>query len=115
MSVDRDEILPGPTVEVQIDNSRSMYVTLNYQNGRPFEIFIRLDEPEMFEWVNTVTVLVSRLLRAGESLEDIAEDLTGIHSPRTQHMRGREMIPSLSARIGMELIKMKDAYLRVAA
>lgn len=99
----REEILQGPTYLFEVDGDE-LYLTLNENsNGDLTEIFVRSDNPEMYEWVTLTTVLMTRLLRAGQTPLDIARELKEIHSPRTRHFipGGRGECPSLSARIGM--------------
>ena len=79
----RDPRLDGPTYKVKVtlgDRTEKFYVTVNHQGGQPFEVFIRVDRPELHEWVTTVALLVSDALRRGRRLADIAADLQAIHS-----------------------------------
>jgi hypothetical protein len=108
----RSEILSGPTYKVSLEGiehlqgGRDMFITVNEQDGRPVEVFIRCDMPEVFEHVTAQSVQITRLLRCGEQLNVIAKELMEIHSPRTGHMvpGGRGWCPSLMARIGMVLL-----------
>ena len=101
----RNEVLEGKTYHVRLDDNCPLFVTVNYQDDKPFEVFVRCDEPEVFEWTTLTTILITRLLRAGESLQDIATELQEIHSPRTSHWLpgGKGRCPSLAARIGLVL------------
>ena len=101
--VQRPDTLRGRTYKASLDNGKPLYVTVNEQDGRVVEVFVRLDEPEAFEWVTALTVLITRLLRAGEPLEAIAQDLQQVHSPRTAHWVKGVLVPSLPARIGVVL------------
>lgn len=114
----RDERLYGPTYMITMDDGRPLYITINHDAaGEPVEVFIRYDDPALFEWVTLTTTLITRLLRAGQSLETIAEELKEIHSPRTRHIlpgSGNRMCPSLAARFGevfAEHLKRKEVGL----
>lgn len=102
--VPRDQVLPGATYRVDVDGRR-VYVTVNTQGGMPFEIFIRSDMAELYEWVTLSTILITRLLRAGASLSAIAAEMQEIHSSAaTSHFApGGDLCISLVARIGKVL------------
>jgi len=107
--VERPERLEGPTFCVRLDDGRPLFVTVNEMDGRPVEVFVRIDDPELFEWITVLTLMISRALRCGESLETIAEDLMQIHSPRTNHFHRGHRFPSLAARIGTVLAGYAEA------
>jgi hypothetical protein len=102
----RPDTLPGATYCATLDNGQPLFVTINSdESGNPCEVFVRMDNPELFEWVTLVTVLITRLLRAGQQLDTIANELQEIHSPSSRHFipGGGGECPSLAARIGMML------------
>jgi hypothetical protein len=108
----RSDALLGSTYKVNLEGiehlqgGRDMFITINDQDGKPVEVFVRCDMPEVFEHVIALTILITRLLRAGEPLNVIAKELMEVHSPRTSHMmpRGGGPCPSLVARIGKVLL-----------
>ena len=104
-SASRSETLHGATYKVRLVDEDKLYIIINEQDGKPFEIFIRHDAPELFEWTAALTVLITRLLRAGQPLEAIAAELQEIHSPTTGHMvpGTHDHCPSYVARIGQVL------------
>ncbi|HSH42350.1 MAG TPA: hypothetical protein VK973_09535 [Arenicellales bacterium] len=62
----RPQRLDGCTVRVPLEDGRPLFVTINtLEDGRPVEVFVRLDDPELFEWVSVLTVMISRALRSG--------------------------------------------------
>ena len=71
-----------------------------------------MDNPDTFEWVLGFTVMITRLLRAGEPLADIGKELMEIHSPVTgHHIPGDgKWCPSLIARIGGILLEHSERY-----
>lgn len=82
-----------------------LYVTVNADDDGPFEIFVRIDDPELHEWMTAVTVLITRLLRAGQPLSVIGADLQEIFGLTTQHIipGTRRMVPGIVARLGQIL------------
>lgn len=103
--IKRHEILAGITRQVIIDDDTRVYLTLNFQDGEPFEIFMRCARPELYEWVTLATVLITRLLRSATPIEAIAAELRAVHSSgSTSHLLpdGRNAI-SIVSRIGEEL------------
>lgn len=116
-----DRVVRGATYKEKMPDefkgSRSkavnMYVTINHdEQGKPLEIFVRYDVPEYFEMITNVTRLASMALRDGTPLKEIADDLVNTYSPTTNHIpQGkREVVPSITARIGMVLRKYIETY-----
>lgn len=106
--LDRADVISGPTYKVTIETperTHRVYVTINDQDGKPFEIFIRTDNPQLYEWVNAVTILITRLLRVGFPLAEIAAELQTIHSGSTSmhFLPGGARCISMVARIGTVL------------
>lgn len=100
----RPHALSGATYKAVLKEGERMYITVNEHDGEPFEVFVRLDDPDLYEWVGAVTVLITRLLRAGEALADIAKELQEIYSPLGSHfIPGGGECPSVPARIGLVL------------
>ena len=108
----REEVLHGATYCATLDSEKPMFVTVNESDGRPFEVFIRIDDPDSFEWMLALTVVISRCLRAGEPLASIAEELQEIYSPVTKHFipGGGGECHSLVARLGHVLKHHSDTY-----
>lgn len=105
---ERPEALHGTTRKIVVetpDRAYRVYVTVNEQDGRPFEIFVRCDHPQLYEWITALTLLITRLLRQGDSLEAIAEELQTIHSGATSahFLPGGEQCISMVARLGRVL------------
>jgi len=98
----RAERLEGPTYKVTLDNDARMYITINESENQPCEVFVRLDDPALYEWIAALTILITRLLRAGQSLQAIGEELEQIHGPGSRHMIPGTNIqsPSIVARVG---------------
>lgn len=109
MSGERPEVLVGATYKIDVgdspDISKPLYMTVNDVDGRPLEVFIRVDEPELFEWVTVVTVFISRALQLGVNAEQIAADMVEVCSPATRHFHQGREFSSLAARIGSILVE----------
>ena len=108
--LERADVIGGPTYKITIETperAHRAYVTINDQDGRPFEIFIRTDNPQLYEWVNALTILVTRLLRLGVPLDEIAAEMQAIHSGATSmhFLPGGERCISMVARIGTVLAR----------
>ena len=104
----RQEELPGATYKVVVETPERryrVYVTINEQDGRPFEVFVRCDHPRLYEWITALTLLVSWLLQRGLSLGAIGRELQIIHSGATSahFLPGGERCLSMVARIGAVL------------
>ncbi len=102
---ERPTQLSGPTYKLVLDDSTRMYVTINEHEGQPFEIFVRNDDPKLYEWIAAITILISRLLRQGDTLAEIGKELEQINGPESRHMIPGTNIqsPSMIARVGRTL------------
>ena len=104
----RQEELPGATYKVVVETPERryrVYVTINEQDGRPFEVFVRCDHPQLYEWTTALTLLVSWLLQRGLPLDAIGRELQIIHSGATSahFLPGGGRCLSMVARIGAVL------------
>lgn len=85
--INRDDKLKGYTKCIVVNDDIRVYLTLNFQDDEPFEIFIRCDRPELYEWITLSTILITRLLREGTPIEIIVKELQDVHSAGvTNHM-----------------------------
>lgn len=103
----RPDLLQGFTYKIKAPNAGgqtiNIYLTVNEQEGRPFEVFMNCSDNTVYELVSVSMVLISRLLRLSVPLETIAEDLEQVTSALTAHMDGQRWCPSLIAHIGRVL------------
>jgi len=101
----------GATRLARLDDGRPLFVTVNWDaDGRPLELFVRLDDPDLHEWVTALTRFVSMALREGLPLGLIIEELEAVHSAKTRHVLpgSTDVCPSLVARIGAEVRRAFD-------
>ena len=108
MPAARQEELPGATYKVTIESPERryrLYITVNEQDGAAFEVFVRCDHPQLYEWITALTLLVSWLLQRGLSLDAIGRELQIIHSGATSahFLPGGDRCLSMVARIGAVL------------
>lgn len=104
----RPDVLTGQTHKFKImtaDGEFSFYVTVNFSDGKPFEVFVNSRNARYAEHMAALTVMVSRMLQRGFELKEIANDLLLIHSPETGHLARGGFVPSLHARIGKVLLE----------
>ena len=102
----RPDVLPGMTKKVVINDDVFLFLTVNYcDNGKPCEVFIRCDRPELQEWITLATILITRLLRQGTSFSDIISDMESIHSSgaNNHHMPDGTMMHGMVSRLALEL------------
>ena len=106
----RPEVLDSKThkLKFSLPDGRdvSFYVTIGFvEENRPWEVFVNVRDAHFWEHLVAVTVMVSRLLQSGTSLQTVVDDLKQIHSPNTGHFAIGGWSPSIYARIGSVLGK----------
>ncbi len=104
---ERPEVLHSRTYRLKVPYDTdvlNLYMTISDRDGRPFEFFLNCSNMELSEYLAAVSLLGSRMLRNGFPVELVAEDLMGIASPYTGHMRRGGYCQSLSALIGRTLL-----------
>jgi len=109
-ALQRPEILHGSTYKITTPHSQSaIYVTINdivsyRQDGsetrRPFEIFINSREMDHFQWIVSLTRLISALLRDAGKHELIIDELRSVYDPKGGYFKkGGKYMPSIAAEI----------------
>ena len=117
-SVKRPEKLTGNTYKIP-GNDHSIYVTINdieHESGkRPYEVFIKCDDPNTTEWTSALARILSALLRKGGKFQFVCDELRQVHSPTGGFWSKGKYIPSEVAAIGnaieqhfIELVYMKE-------
>jgi len=103
MSIER--ISKGATYKSETQE-HTFYTTINHDDdGKVMEIFVRIDDKNLFEMIQLVTRLTSMLLQTGTDPMAMANELQEVYSPITRHMipGTNDMCPSIIARIGLIL------------
>ncbi len=109
--VKRPEHLVGSTYKIKTPTSEhAYYVTINdivlnpgteYEQRRPFEIFINSKNMEHYQWIAALTLIVSAVFRKGGDCTFLVEELQSVFDPKGGYlMRGGRWMPSLVAEIG---------------
>ena len=108
----RPDQLDGPTYRVTLGDSSRMYVTINEHDGKPYEVFVRYDDPATYEWIAALTISFTQSLKDGYSLKSIGEGLLKIFGPESSHpIPGTsEMAPSIVARIGRVFVQHEEKF-----
>ena len=97
-----ERISQGATIKSKTQN-HTFYTTINHdEDGKICEMFVRLDDKEQFELIQTVNIVISALFKDDVEPLKIACALKKVHSPVTNHMipGTSTMCPSIVARIG---------------
>jgi hypothetical protein len=110
-SVARPEMLAGSTYKIKTPMcEHAMYITINdiilnegtdYEQRRPFEVFLASKNMEHFQWVVALTRLISAVFRKGGDTTFLVEELKAVFDPKGGYFKkGGVFMPSLVAEIG---------------
>ena len=110
-SVERPETLVGSTFKIKSPLfEHALYVTINdivlnagtqYEQRRPFEIFINSKNMDHFQWIVALTRILSAVFRKGGDVTFIVEELKAVFDPRGGYFKaGGVYMPSIVAEIG---------------
>jgi len=103
----RPETLTGKTYKVRWPHAeKAYYLTINDgPDGRPFELFINGGDEGQREWSGALAKLSSALLRRGDSVEFLIEELEQVHSATGGAFMGERFhhVPSAVALVGRVL------------
>lgn len=105
------ESLEGSTYKIKTPlDDHAMYVTINdiilnagteYEQRRPFEIFINSKNMDHFQWIVALTRLMSAVFRKGGDVTFLAEELQAVFDPKGGYFKpGGRFMPSIIAEIG---------------
>lgn len=112
--VARPEILFGSTYKIKTPQSdHALYITINdmilnfdseYEERRPFEIFVNSKNMEHYQWVLALTRVISATFRKGGEVNFLVEELKAVFDPKGGYFKkGGVFMPSLVAEIGCVL------------
>jgi len=110
-NVARPEILYGSTYKIKTPQSEhALYITINdmvlnmdteYEERRPYEVFINSKNMEHFQWVLALTRVISAVFRKGGDSCFLVEELKSVFDPKGGYFKkGGVFMPSLVAEIG---------------
>jgi hypothetical protein len=88
----------------------ALYITINdlilnqgtdQETKRPFEIFINSKAMESFQWIVSLTRMISAVFRKGGDVTFIVDELKSVCDPRGGYWKHGKYVPSIVAEIGM--------------
>jgi hypothetical protein len=92
-----------------------MYVTINdivlnegtdYEQRRPFEVFINSKNLDHFQWIVALTRIISAVFRKGGDVTFLVEELKAVFDPRGGYWQpGGRFMPSIIAELGYVIEK----------
>jgi hypothetical protein len=90
--LERPEVLIGSTYKIKTPISdHAMYVTINdivlnegteYEQRRPFEVFINSKNLDHFQWIVALTRIISAVFRKGGDVTFLVDELKAVFDPR---------------------------------
>src|SRR6476646_7707488 len=109
--LERPEMLVGSTYKIKTPISdHAMYVTINdivlnegteYEQRRPFEIFINSKNLDHYQWIVALTRIISAVFRKGGDITFLVEELKAVFDPRGGYWKaGGVFMPSIIAELG---------------
>ena len=109
--LERPEMLIGSTYKVKTPVSdHAMYVTINdivlnegteYEQRRPFEIFINSKNLDHYQWIVALTRIISAVFRKGGDVTFLVDELKAVFDPRGGYWQpGGKFMPSIIAELG---------------
>jgi hypothetical protein len=114
--IQRPEVLVGSTYKIKTPVSdHAMYVTVNdivlnegteYEQRRPFEIFINSKNLDHFQWIVALTRIISAVFRKGGDIAFLVDELKAVFDPRGGYWQpGGKFMPSIIAELGYVIEK----------
>jgi hypothetical protein len=114
--VERPEMLLGSTYKIKTPVSdHAMYVTINdivlnegtqYEQRRPFEIFINSKNLDHFQWIVALTRIISAVFRKGGDVTFLVDEMKAVFDPRGGYWQaGGTFMPSIIAELGYVIEK----------
>ncbi|MEM8983361.1 MAG: NrdJb [Pseudomonadota bacterium] len=109
--LERPEMLIGSTYKVKTPVSdHAMYVTINdivlnegteFEQRRPFEIFINSKNLDHYQWIVALTRIISAVFRKGGDVTFLVDELKAVFDPRGGYWQpGGKFMPSIIAELG---------------
>jgi hypothetical protein len=109
--VQRPEVLIGSTYKIKTPVSdHAMYVTINdiilnegseYEQRRPFEVFINSKNLDHFQWIVALTRIISAVFRKGGDITFLVDELKAVFDPKGGYWQpGGKFMPSIIAELG---------------
>src|SRR5438477_9572998 len=114
--LERPEVLIGSTYKIKTPISdHAMYVTINdivlnegteFEQRRPFEVFINSKNLDHFQWIVALTRIISAVFRKGGDVTFLVDELKAVFDPRGGYWQpGGKFMPSIIAELGYVIEK----------
>ena len=114
--LERPEVLVGSTYKIKTPISdHAMYVTINdivlnegteFEQRRPFEVFINSKNLDHFQWIVALTRIISAVFRKGGDVTFLVDELKAVFDPRGGYWQpGGKFMPSIIAELGYVIEK----------
>src|SRR5688572_1285804 len=114
--IQRPEVLIGSTYKIKTPVSdHAMYVTINdivlnegteYEQRRPFEVFINSKNLDHYQWIVALTRIISAVFRKGGDVTFMVDELKAVFDPRGGYWQpGGKFMPSIIAELGYVIEK----------
>jgi len=114
--IKRPDVLIGSTYKIKTPVSdHAMYVTINdivlnegteYEQRRPFEVFINSKNLDHFQWIVALTRIISAVFRKGGDVAFLVDELKAVFDPRGGYWQpGGKFMPSIIAELGYVIEK----------
>lgn len=79
----RPDVVPGRTYKVKWPQSgENVYITVNNDEGRPLEVFIKHADSLLTEWTDALSRMITGVLRRGGDIKFIIEQLQQVGSAK---------------------------------
>jgi ribonucleoside-diphosphate reductase alpha chain len=99
--VRRGDELEGTTYKIKWPSmSASMYVTINYMDDKPYEIFFASKDAKYQDWMTGLTLMISAIFRTNIDPSFIPNELKQVISTHDTAWNQGKFVGSLVARIG---------------
>ena len=109
--IQRPEVLIGSTYKIKTPVSdHAMYVTINdivlnegseYEQRRPFEVFINSKNLDHYQWIVALTRIISAVFRKGGDITFLVDELKAVFDPKGGYWQpGGKFMPSIIAELG---------------
>lgn len=97
----RPDELTGTTYKLKWPSlTSSMFVTINYQDAKPYEIFFASKDAKYQDWMTGLTLMISSILRSSINPAYIPHELKQVVSTHDTQWHNGKFYGSLVARIG---------------
>ena len=106
--IQRPEVLIGSTYKIKTPVSdHAMYVTINdivlnegtdYEQRRPFEVFINSKNLDHFQWIVALTRIISAVFRKGGDITFLVDELKAVFDPQGRLLAARRQVHALDHR-----------------